>query len=597
MPPETLAALRDLIGRPPDDLEARAPVVTRPGRRLPDGVSGEVECEDGLSRPLDAAVPADFPLGYHVLHQGGFSRRLIVSPGRCWLPQGWRAWGLAVQLYASRSRDSWGIGDLADLRTLCAWMQQSGAGFCMVNPLFAVAPTLPQQSSPYLPATRRWRNPLYLRVEEVPGAGAVDLAAAAAAGRRLVDEPLVDRDAAWRLKRDVLEQVFAARDGADGFADWRLQQGSSLDDFATWCALADEHGPDWRAWPDGLRRPGDPAVASFVTDHGDRVDFHAWLQWAVAQQLERATGDLTVIQDLPIGVDGAGADAWAWQDQIASGVEVGAPPDAFNANGQKWGSPPLIPWRMREQGYDAFLSTIRSTIAGAGGLRIDHAMGLFRLWWVPPGGTPSDGAYVRYPSDDLIDIVALESHRAAAIVVGEDLGTVEPGVREALAEAGLLSYKVLWFEDDDPADWPVSSLATVTTHDLPTVAGLWTGSDLDDQVRSDAGPEDQLVTARRQLLDRLTGPAGLDPQAAADEAVVAAHRLLARAPSMLLAATLEDAVGEQRRPNMPGTTEPTNWSTPLRVLVDDLPRHRLVEAVTASLAEAVPAAPRPEESP
>ena len=587
--PDTLETLRQLIGRPPEDLEARAPLVTRRGRPM-EGTRGQVECEDGTERRLAEQVPDDFPLGYHLLHDGdGGTRRLIVSPGRCWLPDQWRAWGLAVQLYAARSRSSWGIGDLADLRTLREWLQRAGAGFCMVNPLHAVAPTPQQETSPYLPATRRWRNPLYLRVEEVPGAGGVDLTAAAAAGRALLDEPLVDRDAVWRLKCSALEQVFAARGRDDRFDEWRSRHGTSLEDFARWCALAEVHGPDWRSWPSEVHRPDGTAVDRFAAENGDRVAFHAWVQWLLDLQLERASGDLTVIQDLPIGVSGGGADAWAWQDQIAAGVEVGAPPDVFNPRGQKWGSPPLIPWRLREQGYDAFIATIRGTIAGGGGLRIDHVMGLFRLWWVPPGGSPVDGAYVRYPSADMLDIVALESQRAAAIVVGEDLGTVEPGVRETLAATGLLAYKLLWFENDDPADWPVSSMAAVTTHDLPTVAGLWTGADLEEQRQLGVGEDDELSRGRTQLMERLMRPTGLDDTHSPGEAVVAAHRLLARAPSTLLVATLEDAVVDERRPNMPGTTERPNWSVPLPVLVDELPDHPTASAVTDLLATAVPA--------
>jgi 4-alpha-glucanotransferase len=543
-------------------------------------------------------VPDDFPLGYHLLHDGdGGTRRLIVSPGRCWLPDQWRAWGLAVQLYAARSRSSWGIGDLADLRALREWLQRAGAGFCMVNPLHAVAPTPQQETSPYLPATRRWRNPLYLRVEEVPGAEGVDLTGAAAAGRALLDEPLVDRDAVWRLKRAALEQVFAVRGRDDRFDGWRSRHGTSLEDFARWCALAEVHGPDWRSWPSEVRRPDGPAVDRFAAQNGDRVAFHAWVQWVLDLQLERASGDLTVVQDLPIGVAGGGADTWAWQDQIAAGVEVGAPPDVFNPRGQKWGSPPFIPWRLREQGYDAFIATIRGTIAGAGGLRIDHVMGLFRLWWVPPGGSPVDGAYVRYPSADMLDIVALESQRAAAIVVGEDLGTVEPGVRETLAVTGLLAYKLLWFEHDDPADWPVSSMAAVTTHDLPTVAGLWTGADLDEQRQLGVGEDDELTQGRTQLMERLMQPTGLDDTDSPGEAVVAAHRLLARAPSTLLVATLEDAVADERRPNMPGTTKRPNWSVPLPVLVDDLESHPTARAVTDLLAAAVPTQGQPGDEP
>jgi len=591
--PDTLETLRQLIGRPPEDLELRAPLVTRRGRPL-EGTTGQVECEDGTERRLAEQVPDDFPLGYHLLHdRDGGTRRLIVSPGRCWLPDQWRAWGLAVQLYAARSRSSWGIGDLADLHALREWLQRAGAGFCMVNPLHAVAPTPEQETSPYLPATRRWRNPLYLRVEEVPGADGVDLTGAAAAGRALLDEPFVDRDAVWRLKRAALEQVFAVRGRDDRFDEWRSRHGTSLEDFARWCALAEVHGPDWRSWPSEVRRPDGAAVDRFAAQNGDRVAFHAWVQWVLDLQLERASGDLTVVQDLPIGVAGGGADAWAWQDQIAAGVEVGAPPDVFNPRGQKWGSPPFIPWRLREEGYDAFIATIRGTIAGAGGLRIDHVMGLFRLWWVPPGGSPVDGAYVRYPSADMLDIVALESQRAAAIVVGEDLGTVEPGVRETLAATGLLAYKLLWFENDDPADWPVSSMAAVTTHDLPTVAGLWTGADLEEQRQLGVGEDDELTQGRTQLMERLMQPTGLDDTDSPGEAVVAAHRLLARAPSTLLVATLEDAVADERRPNMPGTTERPNWSVPLPVLVDDLESHPTARAVTDLLAAAVPTQGQP----
>ena len=298
---------------------------------------------------------------------------------------------------------------------------------------------------------------------------------------------------------------------------------------------------------------------------------------------------MTVIQDLPIGVAGGGADAWTWQDVLAQGASVGAPPDAFNSQGQDWGSPPLIPWRLREADYEPFIQSIRATMAGAGGLRIDHVMGLFRLWWVPAegrgiGGSAADGAYVRYPAEDLLDIVALESHRAQALVVGEDLGTVEDGVREALAEHGILSYRLLWFEDDDPAEWPTEAMAAVSTHDLPTVAGLWTGSDVAEQREQGTGTDEELERGRKSLLDHLPGvPEG----ASAEEAVEHAYRLLGRAPSLLLSATLDDAVGEPRRPNMPGAGERPNWSLPLPVLVEDLPEHPLLRSVARTLAEGV----------
>jgi 4-alpha-glucanotransferase len=578
--PDTLDRLREVIGTPPTDLEDRAPIVARPGDALEVG-RAEVSCEDGTVRTVDGALPPDFPLGYHWLTTDAGRRRLIVSPGRCRLPDG-RLWGWAVQLYATRSRSSWGIGDLGDLRAVRLMAAEQGAGFLLINPLHAVAPIPQQEASPYLPATRRFRNPLYLRMSEVPGADAVALDEDA--GRALSDGELIDRDAVWAHKRPVLRQIFDASGSDAEFDGWRAEQGGPLQDWATWAAIADQHGADWHAWPAELRDPHGAGVAGFAEKHAADVDFHAWLQWAVERQLAAATEGMTVIQDLPVGVAGGGADAWTWQGVLADGASVGAPPDAFNANGQNWGSPPFVPWRLRAADYEPFIQSIRASIAGAGGLRIDHVMGLFRLWWVPDGGSAADGAYVRYPAEDLLDIVALESARAGAIVVGEDLGTVEEGVREALAEHGMLSYRLLWFEEDAPSTWPVESMAAVTTHDLPTVAGLWTGADLIEQRENGTGRDEELVQGRTAQLERL---AGLPEDARTDRAVELAYRRLAEAPSTLLSATLDDAVGAERRPNMPGADNRPNWSLPLPVPVEDLAQHPLLRRVAATLGRAV----------
>jgi len=582
----TIAALRQVIGTPPADLAETAPIVARPGDPL-EVTGAQVVCEDGSTRQVDGHLPEDFPLGYHRLRTpDGRDRRLIVSPGRCWLPEGWRGWGWAVQLYAARGAGSWGIGDLADLRTVREMAADQGAGYLLVNPLHAVAPTEGQEASPYLPATRRFRNPLYLRVAEVPGADRVEVDEQA--GRQLNDAELIDRDAVWALKRRVLQQVFdAAGFEEQAFRGWWWDQGQPLQDWATWCAIADEHGPDWHSWPTELRDPRGGGVHGFVAGHERQVSFHAWLQWALDLQLQAATGGMTVIQDLPIGVAGGGADAWAWQDVLADGVSVGAPPDAFNSAGQDWGSPPLVPWRLQAAEYEPFVQSIRATMAGAGGLRVDHVMGLFRLWWVPgegPGvsGSAADGAYVRYPYEDMLDIVALESHRAQAIVVGEDLGTVEDGVREAMAEHGILSYRLLWFEDDEPADWPAEAMAAITTHDLPTVAGLWSGADLAEQREHGVGTDEELERGRASLLEHLPP---LADDATPQEAVEAAHRRLSGAPSTLLSATLDDALAVERRPNMPGADDRPNWCLPLPLPVEQLAGSAGVQAVAAVLAE------------
>jgi 4-alpha-glucanotransferase len=584
---DNVRRLREVVGNPPPDLEATAPIVTRPGARL--GESGQVHCEDDSIRALVDTVPDDFPLGYHrIRHTDGRERALIVSPGRCWLPDGWRAWGWTVQLYAARSRGSWGIGDLRDLRRLREWSQRLGAEFLLINPLHAVAPTFPQEASPYLPTSRRFRNPIYLCVDECAGADLSDLSSYAHRGHELNARPLIDRDEVWALKVEALQIVFdrwrTAQEYADGdggrssFARWRQRCGRPLEDFAVWMVVAAQHGHDWRSWPQALHDPRGEAVARLAARHASEVEFQVWLQWQLDEQLRIAGTDFNVIQDLPIGVDGGGADAWMWQDVIAADVTVGAPPDLFSSHGQNWGSPPLVPWRLRAADYQPFIESMRSTMSNAGGLRIDHVMGLFRIWWVPPGGAPSEGGYVRYPSDDLLDIVALESHRQRALVVGEDLGTVEAGVREALEDRAILSYRLLWFEETDPDTWPVSAMAAITTHDLPTIAGLWTGADLEDQRMHSAEDETALQKQRENLLVPLRR-AVRSPEASAEEAVIDAHRLLATAPSILVSATLDDAVAAVRRPNMPGTAGRDNWCYPLPVLIDELDGHPLARQV------------------
>jgi 4-alpha-glucanotransferase len=308
-----------------------------------------------------------------------------------------------------------------------------------------------------------------------------------------------------------------------------------------------------------------------------------WLQWLLDVQLERAgAGGAAIVHDFAVGVDPGGADAWLWNDVIVGEMAVGAPPDEFNTRGQDWGVPPFDPWKLRAAGYRPFIETIRSILRHAGGIRLDHVMGLFRLFWLPRGTSPTKGTYVRYPAHDLLDIVALESHRAGAYVVGEDLGTVEDWVRHELWERDVLSYRLLWFEREPPERWPVKALAAVTTHDLPTIAGLWTGSDLEAQRAVGAHPNEEAVAATRAHLQEVSGVSS--PEAPVEEVVAGAHRALGRAACLLVTASLEDALGVEERPNMPGTVDEwPNWSIALPLPLEELERHAGPQGVVDAL--------------
>jgi 4-alpha-glucanotransferase len=587
--PESRAAVLAAMGVAPSDEETEAEPsirVIRPGASTAIDEPAELRLEDGAVLRVVDAIPSDIPLGYHELRSldGARSTRLIVSPGRCHLPADLKTWGWAVQLYAARSRESWGFGDLADLQRLGHWSARTlGAGLLLLNPLHAVAPTIPQQASPYYPISRRFLNPLYLRVQEVPGADTVgpDLDGLAAAGRALNLERRIDRDAVFALKMRALELIWSRRSWSAELARYRAERGASLDRFAVFCALAERHGAGWERWPTEHRRPDTPAVGRFAADNAGRVAFHAWLQWLLDRQLATASAEIALMHDLPIGVDPGGADAWEWQDILTTGASVGAPPDRYIRRGQDWGLPPFIPHRLRATGYQPFVETIQSALRHARGLRVDHVMGLFRLWWVPRGGTPADGAFVRYPADDLLAILALESHRAGAVVVGEDLGTVEAGVRERLAEHQVLSYRVLWFEPEPPERYPRLALAAVTTHDLPTVAGLWSREDVAAQRQAGLDPN---VEGFGLIRDRLARLAGLSETAPPADVIERTYGALARAPSLLLTATLEDALGVVERPNMPSTVDQwPNWSLALPRLLEELEKAELPRAIASKL--------------
>ncbi|MGO9098586.1 MAG: 4-alpha-glucanotransferase [Mycobacterium sp.] len=611
--------------------------------RLEDGtIRTEIRQVDNFTAPFDLdgrsigeasfVLPDDLPLGYHRVHvRSGdheASAALIVTPSWLGLPErlgARRAWGLATQIYNVRSQQSWGVGDLADLVDLAVWSASvHGAGYVLVNPLHAAAPTAPMEPSPYLPTSRRFVNPLYLRVEAIP-----EFAQLRKRGRvrRLRDGvqkhaaalDAIDRDFAWAAKRAALQLVFsvprtAGRDLA--YAAFCAREGAALDDFATWCALAEAYGGDWHQWPESVRHPSADGVAGFVAKHSAAVDFHRWLQWQLDEQLAAAQSQavsagmsLGVVHDLAVGVHPNGADSWALQDALALGVSAGAPPDEFNQLGQDWSQPPWRPDRLEELEYQPFRALIRSVLRHAGGVRIDHIIGLFRLWWIPQGEAPTQGTYVRYDHEAMIGIVALEAYRAGALVVGEDLGTVEPWVRDYLRARGVLGTSILWFElDRDGAGGPLPAerwreycLSSVTTHDLPPTAGYLA----DEHVRLRASldlltrPVDEELAAaqaeRAAWIAELRRVGLLSKHAGVEQTVLALHQYLGRTPSRLLGLALTDAVGDRRTQNQPGTSdEYPNWRVPLSgpdgrpVLLEEVfsdPRaSALAEAMRASTA-------------
>ena len=532
-------------------------------------------------------------------------------------------WGFTVQLYSVRSRLSWGHGDLRDLADLAAWSARAlGAGFVLINPLHAAEPVPPLSPSPYLPMSRRFLSPLYLRVEDIPeysllpSAQRQQIAALAAPLRaRNSTSALIDRDAVWTAKRAALDIVHAwplspARRAA--FRRFTVREGQALEDWATWCALAEIHGPDWRAWPVGLQAPRSAAVAAERERRRAMTGFHAWVQWvaqeqrAATQEAARAAGmSIGVISDLAVGAHPGGADSWADQSVLASGMSVGAPPDEFNPRGQDWALPPWHPARLEDAGYQPLADLMRAGFADAGGLRADHVLGLFRLWWVPEGMTADQGTYVRYRHEAMIGLLTGEAARAGGVAIGEDLGTVDAWMRDYLAARRVLGTSMLWFERRadgaplPPRRWRRDCLATVGTHDVPPAAAFLTGEHV--ALRAQLGLlTGALDTERRRAANALSawqdalagqGLIRPGPQLGPAEFTRALYGYLARTPAALIGVALTDAVGDRRPQNLPGTTDQyPNWRIPLcdgqgrAVLLEDLDKRPGVRELAGTVS-------------
>ncbi|MFJ9695780.1 4-alpha-glucanotransferase [Kitasatospora sp. NPDC101183] len=577
-------------------------VVVRQGRRtaldVPADARLEIELEGGgvweLPRGHAHWLPGDLPLGRHRLKAGDAEAVLIVAPER--LPQlPGRSWGFLAQLYSVLSERSWGMGDLGDLTELVQWAGADlGAGFVQINPLHQALPATPTDPSPYRPSSRRFADPVHLRIEAVPEfayASREQTEELQGRAKRLREEVLahdglIDRDAVWALKREalsILHDVPRAPGRQAAYEAYQRREGEWLRRHALWNALAEEHGTDWHHWPKGLRHPEGPQVERAEKELGEQAEFHRWLAWQVDQQLTQAQQAATtagmpvgLIHDLAVGVHPDGADAWALQDVLAAGISTGAPPDAFNAHGQDWGLPPWRPDALAAAGYAPYAELLRAAMRHAGAIRIDHVMGLFRLWWVPEGHAPTEGAYVRYDAEAMLGVLALEAHRAGTAVIGEDLGTVEPGVREELESRGILGTSVLWFERDwrqdgrilPPDRWRTQCLATLTTHDLPSTAARLSGEHV--ELRHRLGllarplPEEQEEAAQeladwKQELARLGLLKPGEPLTAQ-----ALYAFLHRTPAELVGVWLPDLVGDPRPQNLPGTWDQyPNWRLPV----------------------------------
>lgn len=545
------------------------------------------------------------PLGYHrvrvSLGAGGKEwmgeQALIVVPPRCVTPADCigavGAFGLIANLYSVRSDRNWGVGDFSDLASLAEWGATVGADFVGVNPLHAML-NRGADVSPYSPVSRLFRNPIYIDVACVPELEqapelreAITSTELEAQLHALRESSTVRYEQVMGVKGlvlDALFKVFTERVRGSGtvrdraFCAYVDVQGVALDRFATWMTLAEMagHGSDWRTWPNDLRDPASAAVTALRRTHSERVTYHKWLQFEADRQLAAsavrahdAGMRIGLYQDLAIGTSPGGADVWSDPHLFVSGVSVGAPPDPYAASGQVWGVPPIDPRALRRDRYRYFIDLVRAGFRHAGALRIDHVMGLSRLFWIPDGKGAEHGAYVQYPFEDLLGIIALESVRNAAVVVGEDLGTVPSNVPPALKKWGVLSSKVLYFERDrrgrykPSRSYPSLALATANTHDMPPLAGFWSGRDIDARRRvgligSDADAARARVERQQDvdaLLARLThekvirGPGYVYSP---EDLCAAVHGFLCRTPSQLVGLSLDDLVGEEEAVNIPG---------------------------------------------
>ncbi|MEK7236234.1 MAG: 4-alpha-glucanotransferase [Nitrospirota bacterium] len=591
---------------------------------------------------VEIPAPRGLSLGYYQLTVraeglvgGGVgTMRVIVAPCQCYVPPAieanQRLWGLALQLYSLSSDRNWGCGDFTDLGRIVEWAgRELGAGVIGLNPLHALRNTTPYHISPYAPYSRLYLNELYIDLERLPefyGSEEAQQQFRApefqAKLQVLRESRQVDYDAIATAKRTMLDSAYRkfltdAYSGEEPNLQpktaraWLLErfiqsEGTPLELYASFQTLEEERrliqskSATWHDWPKQFLTPGQP-VREYAKRHRKRIRFFQYIQWVASEQLneirraaEQLAMPIGLYHDLALGADRNGAEAWVYQAVLALGADCGAPPDAFAPEGQNWGLPPINPHALRASGYEMMIQLLRNNFRSGGAIRLDHVMAFCRLFWIPRGRPASEGTYVQYPFEDLLAIVALESVRSKTLVIGEDLGTVPDWVREQLAKARVLSYRVFYFERGgdgawkSPGDYPAQSLAVATTHDLPTLTGFWSGEDLRVRAGLDAFPDD---AARRQaweerqrdkggILSALKRegllPDGVTEDLATAPAMTndlcrAIHLYLARTPSCIVLANLEDGLGELSQTNLPGTVDShPNWTRKYAVPVDEI---------------------------
>ncbi|MBO0661297.1 4-alpha-glucanotransferase [Jiella sp. MQZ9-1] len=595
----------------------------------------EKSIDDGAKRALLAALGVD-PDGEAL---GDYATSAKAPSQACPLPGALadhRHWGVACQLYALTSTRNLGIGDFEDLARLASIAAEAGAAFVGVNPLHALFLAEPSRYSPYSPSTRRFLNPLYLAVDKMDG-GPEAIAALQREAPDLLetgDGDLVDYSAVGRLKRALFDKIFETRkrdlEDEQAFQRFIDAGGEAVAGFALFEAISEDQvatggHAGWHGWPEALKDRRSETVAQFAADNRERVLFHLWLQFEAEEQLAsaqaRAKGAgmaIGLYLDLAVGVAPDGAETWADPALTVGAARVGSPPDMFNSQGQDWGLAPLSPKALAERDHKPLFEAFSALTRHAGAVRIDHAMGLARLWWIPNAARSAGGGYVRYQFGAMVDAVASAASDNHCLVIGEDLGTVPPGFRDAMAAANVLSYRVLSFErrDDgsfiEPAAYPPLSLACVSTHDLATLAGWWTGNDI--TLRFAAGTQDEAATERdrhsrehekwmlvQALVMSGTLPDGFAavargeapmPGTLPDVLAVAIHRHLARSASLLLTVQLDDMIGSSRQANLPGTTDQyPNWRIKAPVMLEDLSQNGRFTALAAAMREERPIAP------